>query len=351
MKSSQYPRRQFVAAYWIGYTLVNSHLCNKHQQHVSMRLSSVYSKVLVAAACTSAVSAASFENTAPFVVSTDLIEGIDSKYIDTYNHIESTIESITENYCSQKHSKPLGYLIVNGLDETHLLESDSFINKINNGHLKVVSDHVVFKPTEKFSVSKLGRSCDYIVYEDAYDMTSKTTSNPSVLIFEIANDERINETINNIAEKYNLDNYIIQGVPTFEAPSTSMLKLTADKIKELLDAGMKREDINYDQVEKELKESFDEINQLIDDSIVSIYDDDTVKSTGFSENTNGSNKIANANGSLFDNYAFFSTGIWMSTIVFLFLAWLLSVALGWLGDLKISYAAFDKPIDFEKKLQ
>lgn len=54
---------------------------------------------------------------------------------------------------------------------------------------------------------------------------------------------------------------------------------------------------------------------------------------------------------LFSKYQFFSPGIWMCSIVSIFLVFVLSVALSWITSLEISYKAFEKPIDFEKKTE
>ncbi|ODQ81260.1 hypothetical protein BABINDRAFT_121907 [Babjeviella inositovora NRRL Y-12698] len=55
------------------------------------------------------------------------------------------------------------------------------------------------------------------------------------------------------------------------------------------------------------------------------------------------------NPNLFTHYQFFTPGVWMSTIVSLLLVGILYVALSWVSNLKISYRAFDKPLDFDKK--
>lgn len=303
---------------------------------------------VAAAAGLGSVSAYSFENTAPLLVSSKLAHGVQSKYIDTLDNINLKINEITERFCSNQGGNPLIYLRVHGLDESQLSSID-FIND-SDSSLKALSNLVVYSSKDELSSPPFGKSCISSVYTDMSNYEfPKWSSNTNVAVIDIFNDDDINETINVLTENINMESCIIQGIPTFQAPSNSLLKQTSDKIKEILDSTKKREDIDYDAVESELKESFDEINQMLDDSTVTIYDDEDEWSDFHQEG--GVNKLAKTDGSLFDNYAFFSTGIWMSTIVFLFLAWLLSIALGWLGDLKISYKAFDKPIDFEKKLQ
>lgn len=53
--------------------------------------------------------------------------------------------------------------------------------------------------------------------------------------------------------------------------------------------------------------------------------------------------------SLFTEYQFFTPGIWSCILISLFLLGILYTALVWVGSIEITYNAFDKQVDFEKK--
>lgn len=288
-------------------------------------------------------SATSFENTAPILVSSNIANNVESKYIDTIDNVNNLLEQISEGLCAKKQKQPLIYLRMHKFDEFQPSYFD-FLNT-DTTTLKTLTNLVVYPNKESAFNVKLGESCVNTVNVESVDENSLNWSNDiQVALIDIYNSADIKDTIEKITEKIDMESLIVQVVPAFELPSNSLLQQTSEKIKEFIYSNKKREEIDYDAVEQELKNSFDEINELLDDSPVSaLSDKNSLK--------NGEASIVNPNGSLFDNYAFFSTGIWMTTIVFLFLAWLLNIALGWLGDLKISYRAFDKAIDFEKKLQ
>lgn len=57
------------------------------------------------------------------------------------------------------------------------------------------------------------------------------------------------------------------------------------------------------------------------------------------------------NPNLFTNYGFFTPGIWMCLIISGFLVSIMYVVMSWMTSLEISYKAFDKQIDFEKKTE
>ncbi|TID31056.1 hypothetical protein CANINC_000300 [Pichia inconspicua] len=290
------------------------------------------------------VSAKSFENTAPVLVSSNLAEGIESKYIDSISNVNTLLDEVMEEFCAKKEGTPLIYLRLFGFDEFQLSSIDFIETEKSN--LKTLTNLVVYPSKDSVSSIEPGKSCVNTAYFNSVEeIPSNYRSQLQVAFIDIHYNDDIKENIETITANLDLENLIVQVVPTFESPSNSLLQKTSEKIREIIDSTKKREEIDYDAVEQELKDSFEEINQLLDESPVSAWDDETT----FTKNDKST--IANPNGSLFDNYAFFSTGIWMTTIVFLFLAWLLSIALGWLSDLKISYRAFDKPIDFEKKMQ
>ncbi|OUM53530.1 hypothetical protein BVG19_g2823 [[Candida] boidinii] len=155
-----------------------------------------------------------------------------------------------------------------------------------------------------------------------------------------------------ISSTQELSNVIIQGLPTFEERKHKSLLKKASK---WLNPNEKREsgedeekEQSYAQVEAELKSAFEEINEMIGDEVVTMYNDEIPSSQV--KKTDTSSTAANG-GSLFDNYGFFSTGIWMGTIVSLLLVFVFSVSLSWISSLNISYKSFDKPINLQKKTQ
>lgn len=101
------------------------------------------------------------------------------------------------------------------------------------------------------------------------------------------------------------------------------------------------DEVDYEKVEQDLKNSFSEAYaQLNGDEEAHVYE--TAKAT---------KKSSKTSGSLLDNYAFFSSGIWMAIIVSGFLLGVLYVAFKWLNSIQISYSAFDKPVNTNKKAQ
>ncbi|OWB56546.1 hypothetical protein B5S28_g2452 [[Candida] boidinii] len=156
-----------------------------------------------------------------------------------------------------------------------------------------------------------------------------------------------------ISSTEELSNVIIQGLPTFEERKHKSLLKKASK---WLNPNEKREsseeeddeEESYAQVEAELKSAFEEINEMIGDEVVTMYNDEVPSSQVKKAD---SSSTATNGGSLLDNYGFFSTGIWMGTIVSLLLVFIFSVSLSWISSLNISYKSFDKPMNLQKKTQ
>lgn len=121
-----------------------------------------------------------------------------------------------------------------------------------------------------------------------------------------------------------LTNIMVQGVPSFEAVGQNLYNENlGGKNKRIEDGELEA----LEQAEQELEDAFKEIESMIDDdSEVTIMSD----------------------GSVFDNYGFFTPGIWMCTLISLFLVWILLMALKWVGSLQVSYKAFEKPVSSKK---
>lgn len=283
----------------------------------------------IVAAFSSLASAASFENTAPLLISSKLLlnsDIISPEYINTFSNVKENVRELTESLCS--NAERITVIRFSGLDESNV--SDDFLNEF---YLSNAFDHVVYQSKEDStdSSSLLGESCSglaNVLSVSSYDELKSAAVD---------------------------DNLIIQGLPTFKAPSDSIMEQAALKFSNVLKTDKnndKREDnIDYDEVEKELEDAFSEINNMLDDELVTIYNEENTFTKTAQVSSNSKKNQTVVDGSLFDKYGFFSTGIWMGTIVLLFLAWLLSIALGWLNSMQISYGAFEKPFDFEKKLQ
>ncbi|EGV60761.1 hypothetical protein PSN45_001444 [Yamadazyma tenuis] len=91
----------------------------------------------------------------------------------------------------------------------------------------------------------------------------------------------------------------------------------------------------YDEVAEDLKAA--ESMAAENDMPVSIFDGDS-----------GSSQSKKTKG-LFNNYQFFSPGIFSCLIVSFILLFVLSTALSWISSIEITYQSFEKQIDFEKK--
>jgi hypothetical protein len=310
--------------------------------------------ILFSSVLTSLVSASSFENTAPLLISSsflDVTDKLNFKDIDTIANTNDKIQQFMGQICKEHSDSHILYLKIHDLDESDI--TSEFIKALDNDNYNVGSNHVVYKSDEDTKYLPPGNLCSSSIILNIKSVDDNVNwaelSSPLTLV-ELYNDDKLYGNLKKILPAFNNDNIIIQGLPTFKEPLDSILSQASLKINNLLNknSNKREEDVDYDAIEEEFKQSFEEVNELLDDEIVSIYSD---VEESQSKVSSGKSNTKTIDGSLFDKYAFFSNGIWMGTIVFLFLAWLLSIALSWLNSLKISYAAFDKPFDFEKKLQ
>ncbi|RCK54467.1 hypothetical protein Cantr_04392 [Candida viswanathii] len=144
------------------------------------------------------------------------------------------------------------------------------------------------------------------------------------------------------------DKVIIQGLPTFRT------KGSLDSIKEKMydlynddDIIINKRDDKEDgedeaHFEEEIEHDFEEAESLAaeETDLVSIFDNDK---------DFPSNGTLVKPDNLFTNYQFFTSGIWSGIIVSLFLVSILYGALSWLTSLEITYASFEKQVDYDKK--
>lgn len=152
------------------------------------------------------------------------------------------------------------------------------------------------------------------------------------------------DSINEVLERSNIDypdDYVIQIIPDFK--QTDNVDAAEDKMEnlyylddKLLARNENKEDVS---VEQEIDADFAEANRLAaeEDQPVTILEDVPSNSTTVKHDN------------LFTNYQFFTTGIWSGLIVSGFLLLILYGALTWLSDLQITYASFEKQVDFDKK--
>lgn len=318
-----------------------------------MKLNSAGLSSLAFAAVSGVASGLVFGNTAPLLFSSgwmDLADVAQTQYIELEENADNSILAFKDASCSMNGGSPLLHLRISGLEEGGKLFEP--IENISQQKLSVASQLVIYEDASHLDEAKTPESCSVSVVLNSESLSEWNNDiDADVIVINLYDDETLPDIIEQLAEAYPTSDFVIQGIPQFEVESESILDQTTAQIKQFLEGGSsKREEINYDVIEAELNMSFDEINKLLDDEIVEIYDED-IEYEDTDYETRASSKPPLTEGSLFDKYSFFSDGIWMCTIVFLFLAWLLAIALGWLNSMKISYAAFDKPFDFEKKLQ
>jgi uncharacterized protein YheU (UPF0270 family) len=298
-----------------------------------MRLSSFTLTAAAIAANLGLVHAGAFQNTGPLLVSVKRGPGV--KYVGNamfdgpmvhLNKVNDDMELFTENYCSENPEKSISLVKVYGLSNDLQIK----------GLFDAFDDSIV----------------EYLIYDVIYqnpvnDELSMSSACHNVEVSMLEFDEGTISEIKTISEESDADIMLIQFPPKFAPPSESLLKeITSSVYNKLVANGVKREEIDYDTIEQELQNSFEEVDELLDEEIVSIYESEDEYSVG--QKASSRDVVS---GSLFDKYTFFSDGIWMAIIVVAFLIILLSIVLSWLSSMKTSYGAFEKPVDFEKKLQ
>lgn len=321
-----------------------------------MKVSSyIYTAAICLASAIGVSASSSFKNTAPMLVSSDLLSDGNTDYVTTFEKSNEKISTIIEGVISEGSN--VVFMKISGLDESDI--DSEFLTSTNLNDLSFISNHVIYNEVKEIHILPNVSTCKDVFFAVFHDSTPDIVSLKSAvenknfsfyIINLIKNDELIDNLLQ-ISEIFKNSKIIIQGVPDFIEPK--LKSNTFSTLKSII-TQKKRDNLDYDKIEEELIESFEEINLLLDDDqLVEAYEDEKDINLSFSSASSKQRK-SNPNvvdGSLFDKYGFFSTGIWMGTIVFLFLTWLLSIALSWLSSMQISYGAFEKPIDFEKKLQ
>lgn len=123
---------------------------------------------------------------------------------------------------------------------------------------------------------------------------------------------------------------IVQEMPKFKA--THARRDTEDEISE-----------EFEKAKSMASEAENDDDETNDE--VHIFDEDE------SEPSASSAPEKATNGSLFNTYQFFTSGIFMCLIVSFMLLFILMNALSWVSSIEITYKSFDKQVDFEKKTE
>ena len=308
-----------------------------------MKLSSQNIKSIAFSAFVGIASALSFENTAPLLISNAAFyDTVKFKSMDSIANVKDLLSTLSDEFCFKHPNERLFYLRVPGLGAGEI--PSELINIAN-----VATEHVVYDiPSSELFI---GKSCSQVQILNMKDIDGSYNldEHTNVAVIDFVNAAELYKTIDQLTAQFNVENVIIQGLPSFETPGNSWFDKSQQQLQNLLKSNSKkREELDYGRIEQELNETFEEVNELLNDELVEIYEKTNIESKS---TLSHSNKKIVIGDSLFDKYSFFTNGIWMCTIVFLFLTWLLSMALSWLSSLQVSYGAFDKPFDFEKKMQ
>lgn len=165
----------------------------------------------------------------------------------------------------------------------------------------------------------------------------------------------LQKTIND--DKYSSTNIVVQFVPANDSDSQSSIK--GEPLQNA------RRDLSSEQIEQDSAKLVDEINDTFDKLVaeaeleggyMTIQDHESsdnnntaADSVNANANADGFEEIKVSNGSLFETYQFFSSGILSATIVSLFLVYVLIQGLSWVASLQVSYRALERPVDGNKK--
>lgn len=244
------------------------------------------------------------------------------------------------------------------------------------------ADHVLYDP--RYVELQLADSCGHAArirsmgVPDERWIGQLLNSDAKVTILDIfkTDSDQLAESFQKLASVYAPENLIIQGLPTFERPNTLLRSASRklQKLGRLTNQQWKREDLDEEddeaaefaeeeiEYEEEMDSYFNEINDMLADGTAEGEDErfgsgevgaDSVQEDAASKKKKKKtgDDFVTPDGSLFDKYAFVSSGLWMGIIVSLCLFSIIAVAYSWINDIHISYAAFDKPVSAQKKTQ
>lgn len=205
---------------------------------------------------------------------------------------------------------------------------------IKSGHGTYIK-HVFYELPEDLDV--INSSCGLAYYHNNY----LSDDSNQVVVVDIEDDQT-----HSIDEFLKSDGTIVmvQGKPSFHKAEAKHENVIAGLLRK-----HKRNDASSTEDEEkiaaEVEQDFKAAESLLAQETEIAQA--TILASSEEENTAPVTKKTNSN--LFTNYQFFSPGIWMGLIVSGFLLFILSNALSWVSALEISYKAFDKQVDYEKK--
>ncbi|QPG75915.1 hypothetical protein FOA43_003301 [Brettanomyces nanus] len=309
----------------------------------------------------------SFENTAPLLVSSPLYSTDEYRYITRMKDAQKTVSQLSEKICgSSDDDDKLLYLRIQRLDEISNIQDLIAGLKSPTHPLAKLADHVIYNKKDQDDLLVSGSCSNGITHinskgvstEQWIDKLLNSDSRVNIIDFYSQDKSQLAESLKALALVYSPENLIVQGLPSFEKPD-SVFKLASQKLSSFAIFGKrddeedeKEEEEDLEKLQQELDESFLEINQMMaeegsSDEPVHAYEEDEEVDT----NSKGKKKYVPPEGSLFDKYTFFSSGLWMAIIVSGFLFTIIAVAFSWLNSIQISYGAFEKPVNMSKKTQ
>lgn len=290
-----------------------------------------------------------FTDTSPFY-SLKQLEG-KFPYITESGQLLETIGSLTDDVC-KNDDKLVIYRVSNLVHGTKPSEGT---------YIK----HVHYGSVEELDFPH-GSSCDGDRVEYMTNKQPNDTKNIAIAVVDIEDDK-----------EHTIDEFfapaggivIVQGKPSFHKPESKMdglkhyiedkvydnLKMEVDLDNVLHKRAKGSDEANDDddkfsqimaEVENDFKAAESFISKEGGDMMMTILDS---SKTAMAEADAKPPKVKNPN--LFTNYSFFTPGIWMCLVISGFLISVLYITMSWMTSLEISYKAFDKQVDFEKKTE
>lgn len=291
--------------------------------------------------------ASCFLDTAPFYFNKRLDVG--HKYMIESSDLLEFLRPWTNDVC-QNDGQIVIYK-VSGLKKSFDEGSGTFIK------------HVHYKDEFEVNAMESGCSEGKVVYVLGGEMPELKEN---IVVVEV--DDGKDHTVAEFLQKENNpDLIIVQGKPAFKIQGQNVEQNLEQK--EWVSGDQLHGQVGFKKDKREVKrreDSSDARNQELDkiaskvenefkqaesllaeegDSLVSILHSDKE-----STQTALLSGLKNSGGTgLFVKYLFVSSGLWMCIIVSAFLILILMAALSWMTSIEITYKAFDKQIDFDKK--
>mgnify|MGYP001127819531 CR=1 FL=1 len=223
-----------------------------------------------------------------------------------------------------------------------------FVYRVAGKHLvddvSSQSSEVVYGDVHYDSSSLLDLHFDEKCSVSYQDSLANSDSNANIVVVDL------DEGSHTVSELLSLQkNVIVQTKPNFSSKLNDIKYYLQDKLKRddemdvLVDEGVS-------EIDKLINEEFKQAEEMISaegDGVVSILDDAEMGDSP-SEQTQF-NSTQNQN--LFTEYQFFTPGLWSGLIVSGFLLAVLYAAIGWVSSIEITYRAFEKQVDFQKKTE